>query len=112
MLLRIYTAWEKKKMVLNEIYCKMSLIPNTINGRRHLKLFTNCHVSCDTLYVILSDFLLTVYVSLCTVYVSLCTFYLQSMYNLCTVYVHYMYSLCAVYVQSMYSLCTVYVQSM
>ena len=26
----------------------MSIISNTVNGRRHLKLFTNCHVSWDT----------------------------------------------------------------
>ena len=28
----------------------MSLISNTACGRRHSKLFTNCHVSWDTLY--------------------------------------------------------------
>jgi len=31
-------------MFFNEIKCKKSLISNTIYGRRHLKLFTNCQV--------------------------------------------------------------------
>ena len=36
---------------LNEINCKKSFISNTVCGRRHPKLFTNCHVSWDTLYL-------------------------------------------------------------
>ena len=31
--------------------CKKSIVSNTVYGRRHSKLFTNCHVSCDTLYL-------------------------------------------------------------
>ena len=44
----------KKNMSLTffkEINCKKSLISNTVYGRRHSKLFTNCHVSWDTLYL-------------------------------------------------------------
>ena len=38
------------KVLFNKINCKKSLISYTIYGRRHLKLFTNFHVSWDTLY--------------------------------------------------------------
>ena len=38
------------KYFLNEINCKQPLISNTVYGRRHSRLFTNCHVSWDTLY--------------------------------------------------------------
>jgi len=31
--------------------CKKPLIFNSVCGRRHSKLFTNCHVSWDTLYI-------------------------------------------------------------
>ena len=37
------------KDFLNEINCKQPLISNTVYGRRHSKLFINCHVSWDTL---------------------------------------------------------------
>ena len=39
------------KYFRKEIDCKKSLISNTVCGRRHSKLFTNCHVSWDTLYL-------------------------------------------------------------
>ena len=39
--------------MLNEINCKQPLISNAVYGRWHSKLFTNCHVSWDTLYVII-----------------------------------------------------------
>ena len=36
----------------------MSLVSNNLTniGRRHCKLFTNCHVSYDTLYLIKQNF--------------------------------------------------------
>ena len=34
------------KYFLNEINCIKPLLSNTVYGRRHYKLFTNCHVSC------------------------------------------------------------------
>ena len=37
------------KDVLKELTCKKSLNHNTVFGRRHSELFTNCHVSRDTL---------------------------------------------------------------
>ena len=38
------------KDFFNEMNCKKSLLFNTVYGRRHSKLFTNCHVLWDTLY--------------------------------------------------------------
>ena len=39
------------KHFFNELNCKISLIfDNRVYGRRHSKLFINCHVSWDTLY--------------------------------------------------------------
>ena len=40
------------KDLLSEINCKQPLISNTVYGRWHSKLFTNCHVSWDTLYYV------------------------------------------------------------
>ena len=37
--------------MFNYINGKTILISNTAYGRRHSKLFTNCHVSWDTLYL-------------------------------------------------------------
>ena len=39
------------KYFRKEIDCKKSLISNTVCGRKHSKLFTNCHVSWDTQYL-------------------------------------------------------------
>ena len=48
------------KLILNEIHLnkiffnklqKVLIIFNTAYGRRHLKLFINCHVSWDTMYL-------------------------------------------------------------
>ena len=47
---KVKYIWEKD--VFNEMTCKKSLISNMIYGRRHSKLFKNCHVSWDTLYII------------------------------------------------------------
>ena len=44
------------KVLFNEINCKKFLISYTVYERRHLKLFTNCHVSWDTLYLNLSNY--------------------------------------------------------
>ena len=38
--------------MFKELNCDKSIISNIVYGRRHLKLFTNCHVSRDTLYLI------------------------------------------------------------
>ena len=35
------------KVLFNKINCKKSLISYTVYGRRHSKLFTNCHVSWE-----------------------------------------------------------------
>ena len=40
-----------RKRIFNEINCEKSLIYITVYGRRHSKLFTNCHISCDTMYL-------------------------------------------------------------
>ena len=42
--------YTRAKDFLNEINCKQPLISNTVYGRRHSKIFINCHVSWDTLY--------------------------------------------------------------
>ena len=39
------------KICVNEINCKKSLTYNKVYGRRLSKLFTNCHVSWDTLFL-------------------------------------------------------------
>ena len=39
------------KDFFNEINCKKSLISNTVDEKRLSKLFTNFHVSWDTLYL-------------------------------------------------------------
>ena len=41
------------KRFLNVINCKQPLKSNKVYGRRHLKLFTNCHVLWDILYGVL-----------------------------------------------------------
>ena len=41
------------KINSQEINCKMTVMSNTVYGRRHSKLFINCHVSWDTLYILL-----------------------------------------------------------
>ena len=38
------------KDFFNELNCEKSLISKTVYERRHSKLFTNCHVSWNTLY--------------------------------------------------------------
>ena len=40
------------KDFVTEINCKKSVISYKVHGRRHSKLFTNCHVSWDTLYLL------------------------------------------------------------
>ena len=45
-----YNKFEKK--ILKRIKLRKVFNINTVYGRRHLKLFTNCHVSWDTLYLI------------------------------------------------------------
>ena len=44
-----YNKFEKK--ILKRIKLRKVFNINTVYGRRHLKLFTNCHVSWDTLYL-------------------------------------------------------------
>ena len=62
------------KDFLNKINNKKSSISNTVYGGRHSKLFTNFHVSWDTLYKHEKQILGIVQ---CTIYL-LCTMYLQS----------------------------------
>ena len=45
---KVNHIWVKE--FFNEINCVNSSIYTIIYGRRHSKLFTNCHVSWDTLY--------------------------------------------------------------
>ena len=46
---KVKYIWAKD--FLNELNCIKPLLSNTVYGRRHLKLFTNCLVSWDTLYL-------------------------------------------------------------
>ena len=47
--LKVKYIWAKD--FLNEINCMKPLLSNTSNGRRHSKLFTNCHVAWNTQYI-------------------------------------------------------------
>ncbi len=48
----IIVKYTGAKDFLNEMNCKHLLISNTLYERWHSKLFTNCHVSWDTLYYV------------------------------------------------------------
>ena len=45
---KVKCIWAKD--FLTELNCKQPLTSKTLYKRRHSKLFTNCHVSWDTLY--------------------------------------------------------------
>ena len=44
------------KDFFNEINCKKPLTSNTVYERRHSKLFINCHVSWDTMYMRIENY--------------------------------------------------------